>query len=218
METKEIIGAVGEAFIVICGVAVTQFFADGGAVVDTDPAFRTKASSKEPDRRTASYVICYMLALIVLVTLVLRFLIGSHVQLLQEYAKVDEHSFNRFVTDACFLMFFGAFLVAVAQSKSVAAFMGWLAVLSVAGVLWSLIARWRGDTGLPDWWLKVNLVQFGLSFWLSLWCTDLRAESGFGRMRAIWGLALVGAWSMIIFVFDLERIILNKFVFWGKSF
>ncbi len=207
---KEIINVVGEAFIVICGVAVSQFFT-GGTVLDHDPAFQTEASPNQPDRRKAWYVICYMLALIVLVTLVLRFLIGSHAQLMQEYGEqVDKRRFFKFVTDFCFLMFFGAFLVAVAQSKSVRAFMGWLAVISATGVLWSLMALVRGDRDLPYWWLAVNLIQFVLTGGLSLWCLPLSAKPGVGRKRAIWGLVMAGVWFMIIFALDLEKIILKK--------
>jgi hypothetical protein len=207
---REIITVVGEAFIVICGVAVGHFFT-GGTVVDHDPAFRTKASPDQPDRRKTWYVVCYMLALIVLVTLVLRFLIGSRVQLMQEYGEqVDQRHFFKFVTDFCFLMFYGAFLVAVAQSKSVRAFMGWLAVISGAGVLWSLIALARGDRDLPYWWLAVNSIQFTLTGGLSLWCLPLSASPEVGRKRAIWGLVMAGVWFMIIFAFDLEKIILKK--------
>lgn len=209
-----IIGAVGEAFIVICGVAITQFFT-GGTVLDTDPAFRTRASPDQLDRRNAWFVVCYMLALIVLVTLILRLLIGSHVQLVREYNSrtPDILSFHRFVTDVCFLMFFGAFLVGAAQSKSVRAFMGWLALTSAAGVGWSIVALWRGDRDLPYWWLAVNFVQFAITASLSNWCRPLSAKAGEGLTAARWALVMAGVWFMIIFVFDLEKIILEKIVF-----
>jgi hypothetical protein len=208
---ESIITVVGDTFIVICGVAVTQFFI-GGTVVDADPAFRTE-KDKAPDRYTPWYVICYMLALIVVVTLVLRFLIGSHSQLVQEYSKpADIPSFHRFVTDISFLMFFGAFLVGAAQSKSVRAFMGWLALTSAAGAGWSFIALWRGYSDLPYWWLRVNLAQFVLTCVLSLWCRPVDALPGEGKIAARSALVLAGVWFMIAFVFDLEKIILGRIV------
>ena len=208
---ESIITVIGDTFIVICGVAVTQFFS-GGTVIDTDPAFRTE-KGKPPDRYRPWYVICYVLALIVLVTLVLRLLVGSHAQLVQAYNRhADIPSFHRFVVDISFLMFFGAFLVGAAQSKSVRAFMGWLALTSAAGAGWSFIALWRGDSDLPSWWLKVNFAQFVLTVVLSLWCQPLDAPPGSGKTAARCALILAGVWFMIIFVFDLEKIILGRVV------
>lgn len=214
---NDIIQVVGEAFIVICSVAVSQFFT-GGTVIDQDPAFRTPDTPNQPERRSFWYILCYMLALIVLVTLVLRFIIGSHVHLMRQYPReVDLPSFRRFVTDVCFLMFFGAFLVGAAQSKSVRAFFGWLALTSGAGVLWSLIALWRGDPDLPYWWLWLNSFQLALTTALSVWCQPYNAKPGVGRTSARWGLVLAGAWFMIIFALDLQKIVLGKILLMGVS-
>jgi hypothetical protein len=203
---KDVIGVVGEAFIVICGVAVTQFFM-GGTVVDTDPAFRTAYCPREPERKIR-YVASYILALIILVTLSLRFLIGSRVQMTKEYGELmPASSFSRFVTDVCFLMFFGAFLVGVAQAKSVRAFMGWLATLSAAGVLWSFIALLRGHLELAQWWLWVNAGQLVLAAVLSRWCLPVNSAPGAGRKQASWALVIAGIWFMVIFVFDLRKMI-----------
>jgi hypothetical protein len=209
---ESILAVVGETFIVICGVAVTQFFI-GGTVIDSDPAFRT-AKDKPPERYTTWYVICYMLALIIVVTLVLRFLIGSHSQLILEYSRpADILSFHRFVTDISFLMFFGAFLVGAAQAKSVRAFMGWLSLTSAAGAGWSFIALSRGYSDLPHWWLRVNLAQFVMTGVLSLWCQPVDAQVGQGKTAARWALIIAGIWFMVFFVFDLEKIILGRIVF-----
>ncbi|HMC31151.1 MAG TPA: hypothetical protein VKL99_09970 [Candidatus Angelobacter sp.] len=209
---KDIIAVVGEAFVVICGVAVTQFFT-GGTVVDTDPAFRTQDDPNEPERKFR-YVTSYILALIILVTLALRFLIGSHVQMTQEYGEqIVASSFRRFVTDVCFLMFFGAFIVGVAQAKSVRAFMGWLAIISAAGVVWSFIALLRGASDLNEWWLAVNSGQLVLTAGLSRWCRPLDTAPGLGRKAASWALVIAGVWFMIIFVFDLQKMILKKIIF-----
>jgi hypothetical protein len=209
---ENIIGAVVETFIVICGVAVTQFFS-GGTVVDTDPAFWISDTDQKP-RRDTWYVACYILALIVIVTLVLRFLIGSHEQLSREYSgQATIPSFHRFVTDISFLMFFGAFLVGAAQAKSVRAFMGWLALTSAVGVLWSFIALGRGDSNSPYWWLMVNFGQFLLTGSLALCCKPVDAKAGQGKTPARSSLVIAGIWFMLFFVFDLEKILLGKLVF-----
>lgn len=208
---REIIGVVGEAFVVICGFAVTQFFT-GGTVVDTDPAFRTAHCPDKPERNTR-YVVSYVLALIIVVTLSLRFLIGSRVHMMQEYGEqIPVKSFSQFVTDVSFLMFFGAFLVGVAQAKSVRAFMGWLAILSAAGVVWSFIALPRSHFELAQWWLLVNAGQLVLAAGLSLWCRPISVAPGTGRKPASWALAIAGICFMVIFALDLRKMILGKIV------
>jgi hypothetical protein len=203
---RDAIAAVGETFIVICGVAISQFFSGDGTVVDTDPAFRI--DKQTPPKRDTWYVICYVLALIILVTLILRLVIGSHTQLTDEYGRpVDYPSFRRFIADVSFLMFFGAFLVGAAQSKSVRGFMGWLALNSAAGFLWSAIALRRVHSPLVFWWLEVNLAQFVLTLILNRWCKPVDAGAGKGKTAATWGLVVAGVWFMLMFVFDLEKII-----------
>jgi hypothetical protein len=205
---NEIIAVIKDAFIVLCGVAISQFFT-GGTVVDHDPAFRTPGDPRTPERKGA-YVLSYTLALIIIVTLSLRFLIGSHVQMTHEYGQ--QVARRRFVTDVCFLMFFGAFLVGVAQAKSVRAFMGWLAGISAAGVVWSIIAFKRSP--LAPWWLGVNTGQLVLAVVLatvlSRWCQPVNAPLAASRKRAVWSLVLAGLWFIIIFFFDLQKMIPGK--------
>ena len=203
---NEIIAVIKDAFIVLCGVAISQFFT-GGTVVDHDPAFRTPGDPKTPERKGA-YVLSYTLALIIIVTLSLRFLIGSHEQMTHEYR--EQIARGRFVADVCFLMFFGAFLVGVAQAKSVRAFMGWLAILSAAGVVWSFIALPRSHFKLAQWWLLVNAGQLVLATVLSRWCQPVNAPLAAGRKRAVWSLVLAGLWFIIIFFFDLQMMIPGK--------
>jgi hypothetical protein len=203
---EKIIGVVLEAFVVICGIAVTQFFSEG-TVVDTDPAFSGDKTTS-PDRYKPWYFISYISALIVIVTLVLRFLVGSQTQLMAAYGpEAKEVSFHGFIADVSFLMFFGAFLVGAAQAKSVRAFMVWLALTSAAGVGWSVMALWRGESNLPLWWLEINFLQFVLTFLLSRWCKPLGAPAGDGKTAAHWGLVVAGAWFIVIFFFDLKKIL-----------
>jgi hypothetical protein len=202
------ITVIGEVFIVICGVAISQFFT-GGTVVDSDPAFRTQ-TGEPPDRYKPWHIVSYMMALIVLVTLLLRFLVGSSTELVQEYIKqpcvqtgihLFRHLFRRFVTDVSFLMFFGAFLVGVAQAKSVRAFMGWLALTSAAGVAWSLVALWRDNLGLPYWWLGVNFVQFVITACLSKWCEPVDAAPAKGSMAARWRALSSQVFGLCLFLY-----------------
>lgn len=194
---NEFISVVTETFIVICGVAVTQFFT-GGTVVDTDPIF--KNASK------LWYWICYVLALIVVVTLALRFLIGSRAQLSEAYPTIKTFpAFRAFVTDVSFLMFFGAFLVGAALAKTVRAFMGWLTVLSAAGVVWSSVALWRGEGKFAGWWLPLNLVQGLVVLGLFVWCSNESHASAAAR----WSLVITGVVFMTAFGLDLQKIILG---------
>jgi len=199
---NDIIGDISQAFVVLCGIAISQFFS-GGTVVDHDPAFRTPGHADEAEPNPG-YVISYTLALIILVTLSLRFLIGSHMQMTNEYKHLGAPSFPRFVMDVSFLMFFGAFLVGVAQAKNARAFMGWLALLSLTGIVWSSIAFARSP--LAAWWLAVNAGQFALAVVLAACCPPRNAALGAGRTRAIWSFGVAGLWFVIFFFLDLYEI------------
>lgn len=127
---------------------------------------------------------------------------------MQQYGKaMDIGPFRKFVTDVCFLMFFGAFSVGAALAKSVRDFMGWLALTSAVGTLWALIAVLRHDPWeLPLWWLLFNVIQLvvtGISFRK---CEPFNADPGVGRKPAIWALLIAGAVFIVIFGFDLQMI------------
>ncbi|HLK03331.1 MAG TPA: hypothetical protein VKT53_02745 [Candidatus Acidoferrum sp.] len=201
-----------ELFVVIIGVAVTRFLAEG-TLVDSDPAFRDEENAKP--KHDVWYWVCYGLALIILVTLIMRFMLGSNKQLMLMYAgKQDFDSYLKFFWDICFLMFFGAFLVAAARSETVRTFMRWLAVSSALGVAWSLIALWRGEGSLGCWWLDVNLIQCALTVPFYLWCRPLNARPGTGRLAGRTALVVVSGCFMIIFWLDIEMISLGKIYHW----
>lgn len=206
------IGVVVEAFVVICSFAVAQFFTDGGTVVDQDPAFRASAEQKEP-QHNFWYWACYAFALTALVTLVLRFLAGSHEQLTKGYPEVrTRQDFDRFLTDVSFLMVFGALLARTALTKTVRAFVAGLAGISAVGVLWSVI---RGEGKLGCWWLGVNVVQLVLTVALVMCCPPRGSapNAGAKKVRAV--LAVAAAWFCLAFYFDLQEIVCGKIELWG---
>jgi hypothetical protein len=169
---------VSDAFIVIVGVAVERFLTDY-PLGHEDPAFQRRVSSSTKPNKTETvpcpaipketetvedgwYWLCYTLALMVLVTLALRFLIGGNSDLAQTYVTPETTgtSIKRFITDVCFLMFFAAFLVGAALSKSVRAFMGWLSLSSAVGVIWTVAAHGvRQQPHLSPWYLHIGLLM-----------------------------------------------------------
>lgn len=219
------IDVVVEAFVVICSFAVAQFFTDGGTVVDQDPAFRTSDAQPEPEHNPW-YWACYAFSLTALVTLVLRFLAGSHEQLKNGYPVLkNRQDFDGFLIDVSFLMVFGALLARTALTKTVRAFVAGLAGISAIGVLWSFIECVirserviRSELQLGWWWLGVNLVQLVLTFALVKCCPPRgsRANVGAKKVRAV--LSIAAAWFCLAFYFDLQEIVYKKIELWGHIF
>jgi hypothetical protein len=217
------IAVVSDAFIVIVGVAVERFLTRY-PLGRGDPAFKPRASSLPPAEKPEIcryqphgdatvdlwYWVCYCLALAILVSLVLRFLIGSGTHLAKHYiGKTTSQSVHQFITDIIFLMFFGAFLVGAALASSVRRFMMWLSLSSAVGILWSVIAvQVRGDRGFGCWWLAVNFFQCLISLALFLWCNQTGTSPGDGRRTVRWVLGLGSLWYVGIFWFDLQKILL----------
>src|SRR5689334_18009929 len=103
---EHIFDVVSVAFVVIIGVAVERFLTE--FPLKHDPALRhpdpraPRGAHAVPSRL---YHICYVLSLIAIVTLVLRFLIGSDSHLRQAYASATaKQEIDSFIVDICFLM------------------------------------------------------------------------------------------------------------------
>jgi len=198
------IEVVGGTFLVVVGVAVERFLT-GYPLGKNDPSFRDPVHPTVIVRDWR-YVMCYITSLVILVSVVIRFLLGSDAQLRNAYV---EHAFgppqvHSFVRDVVFLMFFGAFLVGAALSKTVSKFMAWLALSSGVGAVWSWIeVLVRPDTPYAWWWLEVNSKQFvvTLSCFLLLW----RARSA--RTTVPYVLGLLTVWYAVIFPIDIAHII-----------
>lgn len=208
-----------DAFIVVVAVAVERFLTHY-PVGTYDTAFKALPgqTSKEPmdpchpdnapPVRDVWYWICYTLSLIIIVTLVLRFLIGSYTQLTGAYrGKSERCLIEWFITDICFLMFFGAFIVGAAMSKSVRGFMLWLALTSAIGVIWSSVAVVFRHEELACWWLAVNSIQAMITGALFFWCSRLGKQPGEGRIAVRFVLSVGAVWFMVIFPWDLIHIL-----------
>jgi hypothetical protein len=203
---EHIIDVVTGAFVVIVGVGIAGLMENG--LGKDDLAFRTDAA-QTASHRDSLYWVCYALGLMILVTVILRFLLGSDTHLRHAYARVSTNpvSVGNFIADVSFLMFYGAFLTGAALSNLVRTFMGWLSLSAGAGVAWSVIALIRGERDLVFWWLTVNAIQFLLTFGLYIWACQIDQEVGKGRRQVLGLLGIAWAWYAIIFGFDLQKIL-----------
>jgi len=205
---EHLFDVVSVAFVVIIGVAVERFLTE--FPLKHDPALR------HPDPRAPRgahaipsklYHICYVLSLTAIVTLVLRFLIGSDSHLRRAYTACNtKPAIDNFIVDICFLMLFGAFIVGAALARRVHWFALWLALFSGVAVLWSSIATTRGaQAPLIRWWLTINAIQFGISLAAMVWSLACRNRHNL----VIAALLIVALWYVVIFPFDLEHILLG---------
>jgi len=220
-----------DAFIIIIGMAVERFITD--FPLKHDSAFRLlkTAPRRRPHRRPSphrkqkgnkflywmsyffsksQYWLCYGLSLAVIVTLVLRFLIGSDLHLRNAYlARGESQDVSYFAGDIAVLMCFGACIVGAALAKYIRHFAWWLAGCSAVGAVWSWSALGRPDThGLHElirWWFKINSVQLGIALLTGALCWFCQARKSKGIV--IWGLALFSLWYIVIFPYDLKRIL-----------
>jgi hypothetical protein len=187
-----------DAFIIIIGIAVERFIT--AFPLRHDPVFRLlkTAPRRRRHRRPFDhmkwpklsklrywwsyfvskswYWICYACSLAVIVTLVLRFLLGADLHLRNAYlGKQDIHNF---AWDIFALMCFGAFIVGAALAKYVRHFAWWLAGCSGVGTIWSALALRRVDPHTLDellwWWLKINSIQLAVALGIGLLCWCLK--------------------------------------------
>ena len=220
-----------DAFIIIIGIAVERFITK--FPLRHDPAFRLlkTAPRRRSHRRPARdvkrpilnklrywrsyfvskswYWICYVLSLSVIVTLVLRFLLGADLHLRNAYlGKQDTHNF---AWDVFALMCFGAFIVGAALAKYVRHFAWWLAGCSAVGTIWSALAVQRADpyslNVLIWWWFKINSAQFGIALCIGLLCWVHKALESKNKKYVIGGLVALSIWYIWIFPRDLEKIL-----------
>jgi len=140
------------AFTVVVGVALERFLKDHSVV----------AEQKYQGWR---HELCYWSALTILITLAIRFLVGSYIHLHVTY--VDTPTIKillRFLKDLFFLFAFGTFLVRAALAERFRSFMYWIMMFSGAGVAWSIIEVITRPNHLAWAWLLINLFQFVVTF------------------------------------------------------
>jgi hypothetical protein len=207
-------------FAVIVGVAVERFLTE--FPLKKDVAFahpepqqartgaRLTLSGQLRERPSKIYWFSYVFSLMAIVTLVLRFIMGSDFHLRHAYEKAaSKPDIDNFIIDICFLMFFGAFIVGAALAEQIYRFALWLALFSGVAVVWSGIALLRGtQRGLIWWWLIINGIQLVLGLVVMLLCLRWEKRKSYNSM--ICGLLVLAAWYVVIFPFDLEHILLAK--------
>ena len=171
------IDAVAVAFVAVVAVALERFYKD-----------RTLVEAQEfGDRRCflfgwRCYEVFYWSVLTVLVSLGLRFLIGSAVHL---HGTLEESRgpVRDLLWDILWLFIFGSFIVRAALAKNVHEFAKWLMSFSVAGVLWSvigiLVSSHALTSSLAFGWLFINGAQFVAT--LILWVVSRRQPQPAGQ-------------------------------------
>lgn len=201
------IEVVTAAFVVVIGVAVERSLADF-PLGKYEPVFRDPATGK-PKRNLWFWLGCYALSQMIIVTLVLRFLMGSDTHLRRTFVETKGiQDLQRFIGDVCALMFFGAFLVGAALSRSVRRFMMWLALVSAVGIFWSLREScWYQEGYFGNWWLRISVLQFVVTLPLFLLCRKFgqHPKAGIWVVRC----SLIAAFLLyaVIFPLDLKHII-----------
>jgi len=198
------------AFVAVVAVALERFYKDRKLVEAQN--FEAALCPRYLFRWRCDEVF-YWSVLTVLVSLAIRFLIGSAVHL---HSTIEEsHGPVRdFLWDILWLFVFGSFIVRAALAQTTREFSKWLISFSVAGILWSLIAILVSPCGaltyrLGRGWLAINGAQFIATF--LLWRTsgeEPKPENRISRVRGMFALAFVFG---VLFVFDVCHILEGSF-------
>jgi len=151
---KEMVKVGQETFLVVVGVALHTFFWHYAMGIDLGIADPKDVDEVTPMRRK-HYWTCYGLALFILFSVALRFLIGSRAHTSSTYST--DVSVWQFIRDVVFLMAFGLCLVRASLARRHHRLMFWLIVFSVLGITWSSM---ECQSPYGRLWLQTNLVQF----------------------------------------------------------
>jgi hypothetical protein len=184
--------AVVLAFGAVVAVALERFYKDPKVV---------KAQRFE---HSPGHEVFYWSVLTVLVSLGIRFLIGSTVHL---HGTITENRgpVHDLLWDILWLFVFGSFIVRAALADDDCEFAKWLRWFSGAGVFWSLIAIVRNPGGTLTYrlalgWLIINGAQFAATFLVS---GNVRPGSNEQVLRML-TLAVIFA---LLFIVDLCNIL-----------
>jgi hypothetical protein len=182
--------AVLQAFNVIVGVALARFLRDQPLVVE---------SEYEGERRE----LLYWSTLIIMVTLAIRFLVGSYVHLHMSYAKPPTpHDFHLFLKDLFFLFAFGAFLVRTSFSTTCRDFLRWIMIFSITDVVWCWIEIKYRPEPLAWNWMWIGLVQLAITS--ICWMFLLRVKQSSRNLGIFAFLVIV---FVALFWIDLKQIL-----------
>lgn len=164
----------------------------------------------------------YWSVLTVLVSLGLRFIVGSAVHL---KGSIGQHHgpVNEFLWDILWLFIFGTFIVRAAQAKNDRNFAYRLRWFSGAAVLWGVVAILgypHDDTSrhLAPTWLVINLVQFAASFLISGKAppNPAPAEKPLASKEQVLRMLALAFVFAVLFIADLCHILGGSF--WGCIF
>lgn len=150
----------------------------------------------------------YWAALAVLVSLSVRFLVGSSVHLHHSNAVAPE-AVRDFLWYTLWLFIFGSIIVGASFQTTVRGFAKWLIYFSVAGVLWSTIAIFVGDKSndqtvrLAKGWFWINLAQLATAAILC-WVSDSKRKGKNSQVSWLLGIAFVFG---VLFIIDLCHIL-----------
>lgn len=202
---QELVHVGQDTFLVVVGVGLHSFL--WHYKMGTDLGVEN-ADHPDPDhKRDRRYWLCHLLCLIVLVSLTLRFLVGSRAHSISSFIGLDRVTVDvwRFVRNFVFLIAFGVILVRAALSQSHRSFMKWLAWFSAVALAWC----WCDGTPWGQWWWKPNLLQ-GLVTLTAWWVLGERpaapGEEAYGK-RLVIVLSGLGLCYFVIFPWDLWHIV-----------
>jgi len=196
--------AVLRVFDVVVGIAFERFLKDDRmihAALRHFVKFRAnKGVGPSMLAKKSIYEILYWASFLLLVTLALRFAIGSEVHLKHSYQDM-QGSVGQFVKDLAFLVLFGVFLVRAALSAKLTDLLWWLTMFLGTGAIWSLVEILSRPTSwFGCWWLFVNLLQLALT--LIVWWSLCRWPH-----HASFILVLLAVCFAVLFYVDVKQLI-----------
>lgn len=207
VENKDFVSAIEAvllAFGAVIAVALERFYSEPVLVDNQRFNSRQKLLRFLPARG-----VFYWSALTVLVSLSVRFLIGSSVHMHHNDSTVPE-SLRDSLWYTLWLFIFGSIIVRASSEETVRGFAKWLMYFSIGGVVWSLIAIFSpADNSniltvrLAEGWFWINLVQLICTAVL-WWVSDGTKR---GRNSQVWWLLGIAIVFGMLFIVDVCNIL-----------
>jgi hypothetical protein len=152
------------------------------------------------------YWLCYWLTFVVLVSLSLRFVVGSAAH--SDSLDLSKIPTVGFIRDFVFLIAFGVVLVEAALARSHRYFMMWLVGFSAGGIAWSLL-EWNSDWG--HWWFCAHSSQFAVTSVCCWFAPKEPAEHGLDDCPYVLKLTVLltalAAFYIAMFIADITHIL-----------
>jgi hypothetical protein len=206
-KTPTLVGAVTAillAFSVVAGAALERLFNDQPLV-------------KEENYQHPRDEVFYWLVLTIVITVAIRFLVGSYVHLHMTYTTsailwppgplhVRLWSFSLFLRDLFFLFAFGAFLVRIVLSKTCERFMWWIMLFTAADIIWCVCELITHRSQPLAWgWFEIGIFQFLVA--IIGWRLLEPKKASIRNLKVFVFLAIIFA---VIFCVDLWQILVGS--------